>query len=503
MDDSESGLTGRRAIGLFAGLVLAGGIQLIPLPARLIEAAGSPETARDAWIVLSLLVLMAIWWVTEAIPIPVTALLPLVVLPLTGASSIREASADYMHPIVVLLLGGFIFAKAIERWNLHTRIALNVVARSGSNPRQVMAGFMIAAAILSMWISNTATAIMMTPIALSVALSVAASDSKASSFAPALLCAVAYSCSIGGLGTYIGSPTNLIVKGYVESNTDIIISFVDWMKLGVPVVAVLIPVCWLILTRWAFKVPKKSGAVDVAALKRKLGSLGPISRPEQRVIAVFCLIASLWILQELLTGVSFQVPFGAGSIRPFSGLDEYVTAILGVVICFVIPSGSGARPSEPLLDWRTAESIPWGVVLLFGGGMSLAAALTRTGLANWIGIELSAFASLPPFVVLVLITTAVIFTTELTSNVAVASALMPVLGAVALASGTDILYLAMPLAMAASCAFMLPMATGPNAVVYASGNVTMTQMIQAGLKLNLAAIAVLSLLMQLLIPVMR
>ena len=503
MDDSESGLTGRRAFSLFAGLVFAGGIQLIPMPVRLIEAAGSPEAARDAWIVLSLLVLMATWWVTEAIPIPVTALLPLVVLPLTGAASIREASVDYMHPIVVLLLGGFIFAKAIERWNLHTRIALNVVARSGSNPRQVMAGFMIAAAILSMWISNTATAIMMTPIALSVALSVADADKKASSFAPALLCAVAYSCSIGGLGTYIGSPTNLIVKGYVESNTDIVISFVDWMKLGLPVVAVLIPVCWLILTRWAFKVPKKSGAVDVDALKHKLGSLGPISRPEQRVIGVFILIASLWIFQELLTGISFQVPFGAGNIQPFAGLDEYVTAILGVVVCFVIPSGSGARPSEPLLDWKTADSIPWGVILLFGGGMSLAAALTRTGLANWIGIELSAFASLPPVVLLVLITTAVIFATELTSNVAVASALMPVLGAVALASGTDVLYLAMPLAMAASCAFMLPMATGPNAVIYASGNVTMGQMIQAGLKLNLAAIAVLSLLMHLLIPVMK
>lgn len=491
-----------RAFGALAGVTVALAIQLIPLPESLIESAGSPEHARSAWRVLSLLALMAIWWVSEAIPIAVTALLPLIILPVSGAVSIRDASAAYMHPIVVLLLGGFIFAKAIERWNLHARIALNVISRSGANPRRVIAGFMIAAALLSMWISNTATAIMMMPIALSVGLSVAESDRQAASFVPALLCAVAYSCSIGGLGTYIGSPTNLIIKGYVESNTSVSISFVDWMKLGIPVVMVLVPVCWLILTRWAFKVPARSGTVDSALLRDKLKALGPVSQPELRVILVFVLIASLWIFQELLTGLVVPLPFPPGSMQPLAGLDEYVTAVFAVVICFLVPSGSDRRRSEPLLDWKTAESIPWGVVLLFGGGMALAAAITATGLAGWIGLELSAFASLPPFLILILITTAVIFATELTSNVAVASALMPVLGAVALAGGTDVLYLAMPLAMAASCAFMLPMATGPNAVVYASGALTMREMMQAGFKLNLAAIVVLSLLMHLLIPVM-
>jgi len=488
---SEAVDSARGRIGLWLGPLLAILIQLAPLPASLLESAGDEESARAAWIVLSMLVLMSVWWVTEALPIPITSLLPLVVLPTTGVLSIAQASAPFMHPIVVLLMGGFIVAKAIERWNLHARIALNVVVRVGSSPTRLIGGFMAAAAILSMWISNTATSIMMMPIAISAASEIVGRDKLDGPFTWALLLGIAWACSIGGLGTLVGTPTNLIVVGYINDNTTLSIDFAQWMLIGLPAVAVMVPVAWFVLTRWAFKIEMTETSAGRHAVLEDLRALGPLSRPEGRTIAVFAAVAFLWIFRRQLAGVEL---FG---VAPFANLTDHVIAIIGVFLCFVVPSGKGRGA---LLDWKTAETIPWGVLLLFGGGMSLAAAITASGLSTWIGGELSGIAVLPTIVLIAVVTTLVIFLTEVTSNVATASALMPVLGALALSSGIEVGYLAVPLALAASCAFMLPMATGPNAVAFATGYVSLPTMARAGLRLNLLAIAAITALVYGLVP---
>lgn len=493
----------RNKVGLWLGPILAITIQLIPVPASLIESTGDAEQARNAWIVLSLLALMATWWVSEAVPIPVTSLLPLVIVPFfdvmgtgrlgTGAA-VNAISGQYFHAIVVLLLGGFIVAKAIERWNLHARIALNVLALVGSRPSMLVAGFMIAAALLSMWISNTATSIMMMPIALSVAVAVLGRENLNQPFTYALLLGIAYACSIGGLGTPVGTPTNLVIIGNLNDQHGFNIQFADWMRLGVPMVLLLLPVAWFVLVRWAFPLRAEIGEAGREVILEKRAALGPMTTPEWRTLGVFAVIASLWIFRQPLGDIEL-----AGA-RPLAGLTDHVTAIFGVLLCFLVPSGSRTEKGSRLLDWRTAETIPWGVLLLFGGGMALARAITATGLSAWIGGELSMLSTLPLLLVVLLLTTFVIFLTEVTSNVATASALMPVLGAVAISSGIDVELLAAPLAMAASCAFMLPMATGPNAVVFASGQVSLPTMARAGIQLNILAILIITCAVTLLVP---
>jgi sodium-dependent dicarboxylate transporter 2/3/5 len=474
--------------GLYAGPALAALVLLLGPPASL-DPAGSGWS--PAWVTLATLLLMAIWWITEAVPIPVTSLLPLVVFPLAGVSSIGEASAPYMHPIVVLLMGGFVFAKAIERWDLHERIALNVVARAGNHPATLIGGFMLAAALLSMWISNTATSIMMMPIALSVAASVQNSEEGPSPFAYALLLGIAYACSIGGLGTPVGTPTNLIVMRYLNDATGSEIGFAQWMLLGLPMVALMLPLSWLVLTRWAFRVPRSDMGDAQEKVASRLAALGRMRIPEWRTLGVFVLIAGLWVLRRPINGLEWTV--GDGVVHPFAGLTDHVIAILAVVLCFVVPAGGDRHRGERLLDWETAERIPWGVVLLFGGGMSLAQAISTTGLSTFIGEGLTSWAALPTPVLIVLITAAVLALTEVTSNIATASALMPVLGALALETGLPLELMAAPLALAASCAFMLPMATGPNAVVFATGKVSIATMARAGLRLNIIAVFLITL----------
>lgn len=492
--ETAGGRSPRQAIGLWLGPALALGLQLLGVPDALAESAGSAEAGRAAWIVLSLLILMAVWWVSEAIPIPVTSLLPIVILPFFGVLPISAAAAPYMHPIVVLLMGGFIVAKAIERWHLHSRIALNIVARVGDHPAALIGGFMVAAAALSMWISNTATSIMMMPIALSVAAAVLGEDRIDSPFTFALLLGIAWACSIGGLGTIIGTPTNAIIIGWLNENAGFSIGFGQWMMIGLPSVILLIPLAWFVLTRLAFDIHAEDGAEAQAVVREHLRALGPISTPELRTIGLFAVVALLWMFRTPLEDVQIA------GIRPFGGLTDHLIAILGVILCFLIPSGSRDQKGSALLDWKTAESIPWGVLLLFGGGMSLAGAITATGLGTWIGGELAGLAVLPILLLVAVLTGFVIFATEVTSNVATASALMPVLGAVALAAGIDVELLAVPLALAASCAFMLPMATGPNAVVFATGHLSLPTMARAGFLLNLLAILVITGLGYLLAP---
>lgn len=458
----------------------------------LLLMVGEPEALSvesrafsPAWITLCLLVLMAIWWVSEAIPIPVTAMLPLVVLPITGTRTMAEAAAPYMHPVVVLLMGGFIFAKALERWNLHQRIALNILVRSSGSQAQLVGGFMIAAALLSMWISNTATCLMMVPIALSVTSSIHTDDPSA--FRIAMLLGIAYGCSIGGLGTPIGTPTNLIVMGYLTEQTGIDVSFAQWAAFGMPVVLVLLPLAWLILTRIAFRLSDSNGGSVRERVQTQLAGLGPMTIAERRTIGVFIVVATLWIFRRPLSGL--ELPFGDTTITPFAALSDHATAIVAVLLCFLIPAGM--RRGEPLLDWSTAEKIPWGIVLLFGGGMSLASAINETGLGLFLGQLLSGAGAWPIWLLLALLTAMVLMLTEVTSNIATASALMPVMGALGMLSGVPIEVLAAPVALAASCAFMFPMATGPNAVVFAAGQFSMLTMARAGLLLNLIAIVVI------------
>lgn len=467
---SQAGLVAQ--LGLLAGPLLALGIALLPPPAGL---------ERAAMLVAGLLVLMAIWWATEALPIGVTSLLPLGLLPLIGVSSLKEIAAPYADTVVLLLLGGFIIAIGIEKWSLHRRIALNVLRLSGARLRLLAAGFMLATALLSMWISNTATALMMTPIALSVALAAGGGPKLAG----ALLLGIAYAASIGGLATPVGTPTNLIAIGWLRENAGTDISFREWMEIGLPVTLVMLPLAWMILTYGLKSSPEAARAAS-AAIRDQHAALGRLTTPEARVAAVFAAVALAWILREQLV----RLPV-------LSGLTDMGIAILGAIAMFVVPHGSRSAEDghrgRALLDWEDARAIPWEVVLLFGGGLSLAGAVQASGLAGWLGTSLAALGALPSLLVIVVIVTLLIFLTEVMSNVAAMTTFLPVLGALAAATGMDVRLLVLPCAMAASCAFMLPIATGPNAVVFGTRQLSIGRMMRTGLWLNAGCILIVSL----------
>lgn len=459
-------------IGLVLGPVIAILIALMPAPEGL---------ERGGMLVAGLLALMAVWWATEAVPIAVTSLLPLALMPLFDIMSLREVAAPYADPVVLLLLGGFIVALAVEKWNLHRRIALNILIVSGARLKLLAAGFMLATALLSMWISNTATSLMMAPIAISVAMSAGAGTRLAT----ALLLGIAYSASIGGLATPVGTPTNLIAMGWLEESAGITISFREWMGFGLPVVALMLPAAWFVVT-WGLKATREQAEAARGVIRHEHAGLGPITRPQARVAIVFGLIAGAWILREQLV----QVP-GLG------GLTDMGIAIIGAVVMFLVPHGDAATRAAGrgfgLLDWEDGKGIPWEVVLLFGGGLSLAAGVQASGLAEWLGTALAGFGSLPPILLILMIVTLLIFLTEVMSNVAAMTTFLPILGAMAAATGADVRSLVLPCAMAASCAFMLPIATGPNAVVFGTRQITIRTMARTGLWLNLCCIAIVTL----------
>lgn len=470
--------TPRKRFGFWFGLVSFVALVLLPAPAGLLQTG---------WFTLALLALMVIWWVTEAVPIAITSLLPIVVAPVFGIASLAETAPGYAHPIIFLLMGGFIIGKSIERWNLHERIALGILSKIGSKPSALIAGFMVTAAILSMWISNTATVIMLVPIVLSVAATSALKGTDRKNFTLAALLGTAWAASIGGLGTPVGTPPNLIVIGFLEDQGDDRFNFLNWMKFGIPTVILMIPTAFFVLTKWGPKLPKHPDPSAGQLFKSRLQALGAITRPEKRVIVIFSLIAFFWVFRR-----AFIQDISVLGIKPFAGLTDHIIAIAGAVVLFATPSGSRREPGTRLLDWPTASTIPWDILLLFGGGLSLAALIKITGLSMWIGNELSFITSLPPVLMTMVLVTFVIFFTELTSNTATTAALMPIIGAIALQTGVDPAALAIPIAMAASCAFMLPMATGPNAVIFGSGEITMEEMAKAGFKLNLVGILIIT-----------
>jgi solute carrier family 13 (sodium-dependent dicarboxylate transporter), member 2/3/5 len=428
--------------------------------------------SREAWAVVALAALMVAWWVTEAIPIAATALLPLAALPLLGAATIREAAAPYADPIVFLFIGGFILAASVERWRLHERIALSIASRAGGRPAALVAGFMIASAAISMWISNTATTLMLAPIALGAAR--ALSPGKADlALGGALMLGVAHAATIGGVGTPIGTPTNLIAIAFFERAGEPI-AFIDWMQRALPLMLIMLPLAWLFLSIPLFGRGRDKTNAIAQVVRDALAALGKITTPEIRIGLVFGATAMAWMFRELIADIP-----GLG------GLTDTGVALVGALSLFLIPSGR--ERGETLIDWKTAEGIPWGIAILFGGGLSLAAAMETTGLAAWIGDWISGLDGVSALGLIAVLVIATILVSELASNVATLTSMLPVVAAVAGATDAPLQQLAFPVALAASFAFMLPVATAPNAIAYSSGLVTLKRMLAVGFGLNVAA----------------
>ncbi len=469
VEAAQEGSTGRaaRIAGLVLGPALAIGLVLVGAPVGL---------SSEAWIIVCVLSLMLTWWFTEAVPIAATALIPLLALPLFGVTSAADAASPYADPIVFLFIGGFMIARAIERWNLHARIALQVASRVGTNPAALIGGFILAAGLISMWISNTATALMLVPIAVGVIKAMAEHGYEDARFSAGLVLGVAYAASVGGMGTPVGSPTNVIAMGFLRAR-DIELSFGQWMLLGVPMLVLLLPGLWLLLTRGL----KRAGAQDALRGRRvlidALTELGPMSVAERRVLGVFVLVAGAWMLRELLI-----------LLPGLERLSDMGIAMAGVLILFLLPSGARGSNSR-LLDWQTAERIPWAIVLLYGGGLSMAAAMESTGLAIWLGEALQGLRGLDLLLILSVLLFVTLLATELMSNVATLTAMLPIVAALAAALGINPLLLVFPVSIAASLGFMLPIATAPNAIAYATGYVELKRMLRAGLALNLLGIA--------------
>lgn len=458
-----------RGIGLVAG----------PLVAIVMLSAPAPEgMPLSAWRMAALTVWMVAWWLTEAIAIPATALLPLVLMPLFGVQKMNATAASYANPLIFLFLGGFLLAAAMQRVGLHRRIALRIVAVVGTTPDRIILGFMAASAFLSMWISNTATAIMMYAVALSVIGFVrrkTEDDGVVRNFGVALMLAIAYSASIGGIATLIGTPPNALLASFVQQNYGIEISFARWMALGLPVTLVMLPLIWLLLTRVLF--PARSVAVGDprAAVREDLQALGSMDRSERWVAFVFAVTALAWI---------FRGPLAKWSGLP---LNDAMIAMAAALALFAVPVSWGR--SRFALDWSVARDLPWGVLILFGGGLALAGGFSASGLAGWIGkavSEIKVGALLLSLAVLV----AIVYLTEITSNTASTATFLPILGAVAVGLGMNPLVLTIPVALGASMAFMMPVATPPNAIVFAYDRMELSDMVRAGFALNIIAIIV-------------
>jgi solute carrier family 13 (sodium-dependent dicarboxylate transporter), member 2/3/5 len=457
-----------RTLGLVLGPTLAVGLAAVGAPAGL---------SQDAWLTVCVLSLMLSWWFTEAIPIPATALIPLVAFPLLGVTSETGAAAPYADPILFLFIGGFMIAAAIERWNLHARIALQVASKVGANPTALIGGFILAAGLISLWISNTATALMLTPIALGVIKAMADQGYENPAFSAAMVLGVAYAASIGGMGTPVGSPTNLIAMGFLNAR-GIELSFGEWMVLGVPIVVILLPVLWFLITRGLKRASAEDTARGRQVLNTALVELGPMHTAERWVLGVFTFVAAAWMLRTLLI-----------KLPGLDMLSDMGIAVTGVLALFLLPSGD--KTQTRLLDWHTAERIPWGIVILFGGGLSMAAAMESTGLSAWLSDALQGLRGLDLLMILAALLFVTLIATELMSNVATLTAMLPIVAALATALDVNPLLLVFPVSIAASLGFMLPIATAANAIAYATGYVELKRMLRVGMTLDLIGIGVI------------
>lgn len=470
-----------RVIGLIAGPVVGLLVYLLmpDMPLPLAEGeSGEPVMSANGRAVAAVTAFIAIWWATEAIPIPVASLLPLVLFPLLlEETPVGDVASSYGSDTIFLFMGGFMLALAMQKWNLHKRIALVIVSKVGSNTAGLVGGFMLATGFITMWVSNTATAVMMLPVGLSVVtlLTQFRGGRTDANFATALMLGIAYSSSIGSVATIIGTPPNVLMVGYLETQ-GVRIGFGEWMLVGLPLAAVFLLLAWIVLVRiFRPEVRRVEGAQQL--IREELDKMGPMSRGEKLVSVVFACAALSWIFVPVLA----ETETVGGALPWLASVSDAGIAMTVAVALFLVPVERGVR----LLDWDTAVQLPWGVLLLFGGGLAISAQFTDSGLSSWIGGQVTVLEGVPTWVLILVTAGLVLFLTELTSNTATAATFLPILGGVAMGMGVDLLSLVIPVALAATMAFMLPVATPPNAIVFGSGYVRIGQMMRGGLWLNL------------------
>ena len=442
--------------------------------------------------VLATTLWVAVWWILEVVPIAVTAMLPIILFPITGAMELSTTTAAFGHKYVFLYIGGFTLAIAIEKWNLHKRIALTVINLIGTSVSKIILGFMVATAFLSMWISNTATTVMMLPIGMAIILQLKdnpeTKEDENEIFGKALMLAIAYSASIGGIATLIGTPPNLIFAGILEEQYNIEMTFSKWIIYGLPISILLLFICWKYLTNFAFKFTQKDFPGGKAEIKRLLKNLGKVSYEEKTVLIVFCATAFLWITREFL--FSQLIP----------AIDDTIIAMASATILFILPTKN--RTDKKIINWESAVKLPWGILLLFGGGLALAEGFKTSGLAEWIGTQITQFENLPLLALLFVLVLAVNFLTEITSNLATTAMLLPVIAPIALVLDVHPFTLMVGITIAASCAFMLPVATPPNAIVFGSGYLKIPDMMRTGILMNVISVILITLITYYILPLL-
>lgn len=471
-----------QTIGLFSGPIVAFLLFLFFRPDGLPMTA-TYTAAFAAW--------MAIWWACEAIPVAATAFLPLVLFPMFGITGMTETAAKYGHPIIFLFLGGFVIALAIERSGLHVRAALKVFRMAGVNGRALVGGFMLSAALISMWISNTSTTLMLLPIAASVTLVIRdtmqdLTKKEISNFETSMLLGLAYGATIGGVATLVGTPPNAFMVGFMSDSYGVEIDFAQWMLVGVPISAIMLPLILLVLTKFLYPVNFKATEQARSHIDGLSSGLGKMSTAEKRVALLFVALVAGWLLRKPIM-----------SITGSAGLTDSSIAMTAAIAAFVIPSG---EKGKALMAWEDTQRLPWGILVLFGGGLALAAAMTASGLTLWLGQQLAPLGNISLALLVIASVLLVIFLTELTSNVATTATILPVMAALAIETGNDPLIFVIPVTLAASCAFMLPVATPPNAIVFSSGHVSIPRMMRAGFVLNILGVGVLSVIALKLVP---
>ena len=435
--------------------------------------------SEAGWRTAGVAGLMAILWMTESIPLPVTALLPLVLFPALDLTDIREAAAPYANPLIFLFLGGFIIALAMQRWNLHRRVAINLLGVMGTRPSRVVGGILLSSALVSMWVSNTATALMMLPIALSIVQLVPEAQRSTPAmraFGIALMLAVAYGSTVGGMATLIGTPPIALLAGYLDNTFHYKIGFGQWMLLGVPMMLISLPIVFFVVTRVSFRLERQELPGMSALIVRERSRLGPFSRGETIVAIVFSLTALAWIFQPLLA-------------RSIPLVNDTTIAMTGAILLFLIPVDP--RRGQFVMDWDAVKNLPWDVLLLFGGGLTIAAAMDKHGLSPYIGQLCNGLAGLPTIATVAILCFGMLILTELASNTAAAATFCPIAASIAIGMGQNPLLFVIPIVLAASCSFMLPVGTPPNAIVFSSGLVRLPEMARAGFILNVSLVPVI------------
>ena len=474
-----------RKIGLYLGPIL------FILTRFFLEAEGLSDQANA---VLASTLWIAIWWITEAIPIAATSLLPIILFPLSGALPLADTTSSFGHRFVFLYLGGFILALAIQKWNLHKRIALNIIKVVGTNVQKIILGFMVATAFLSMWISNTATAVMMLPIGIAIIKQMKdlknTSEDENLIFGKALMLSIAYSASIGGIATLIGTPPNLVFAGIIQETYNIEISFLKWFQFGLPISILLLAISWVYLTKVAFKFKQNEFNKGKEEINRQLEELGSISYEEKIVLSVFVVTGLAWILRTYLLN------------KFIPNLDDSIIALISGISLFLFQANNQEGKKEKIMNWEDAVKLPWGILLLFGGGLAIAQGFQSSGLANWIAENLTQLNDFSLFIILLVLITAVNFLTEITSNLATTAMLLPILAPTAVTLGVHPYILMVGATLAASCAFMLPVATPPNAVVFGSNYLKISDMVRVGILMNIISIIIIFMMVYFILPIL-